>query len=399
MWGAAPIQYVLLRTGTYNLTDGIDFGGDSRVVLRGEGPDSTLLNFTNVTPCLGQHAAICIRSVGLTYYGPGPPQNSATWTGGYAKGTTTIQLDPLSGAATLPNLTAGMFIHVDQLNDNGATSDVTVCDGIYNGTTGCTQQGGTGNSRNNRVQNQRVQVVSIESGSCGNSGNGTCDVVISPGLYMPNYRAGQSPGAWWGANFDLASHTGIENLSINTTGLGGAFFRHSISIVFAREAWVKNVRMVNCPTPKTCVNLFGVSHVTVRDSYLYGNLNAAVGSTTYGIETFGATDALVENNICHGRASCFVGDGDQGTVVAYNYFFDAFYQPSSCGTPCIFMQSSNYSHNAGNSMVLHEGNEGVGGKADIIHGSSNLLTYFPEPVQRLGAEQSERDECVHAVRL
>ena len=52
-----------------------------------------------------------------------------------------------------------------------------------------------------RAQAQMVLVTGI-------SGN---TVTISPGLYMTNWRASQTPGAWWGISL---SGDGVENVSL-----------------------------------------------------------------------------------------------------------------------------------------------------------------------------------------
>jgi len=349
-------QVVKLSAGTYNLTGGVDFGGKSNVTLRGDGPDQTFLVFTGDTSCLGKGSNICIRGSDLSYYGPGPPRYVVNWTGGYAKGTTSVTLSATTG------LSVGMKMVLDQLNDTADTGNVFVCQasGV------CTEQGGTTNGRDNpnRAQHQIVTVTGI-------SGN---TVSFTPPLYMPNYRSDRSPSAWWGNAGALATGNGVEDLSMDTTN--GQASYSAIEVIFAHNSWIKGVRVVNCPTPVACVGLFHVDHVTVRDSYFYGSRNYSVGSTTYGVDLFGTADNLIENNIFQHRTSPFVANGDQGSVIAYNYSIDDYYSPSTCGSPCGWMQASQYSHEGGNGMILQEGNEGIGIKGDIIHGTSNLFTFF-----------------------
>jgi hypothetical protein len=344
-------QVVKLNAGTYNLDGGIDFGGNSNVTLRGAGADRTFLVFTDYAACLGQYGTICIRGNQLSYYGPGPPTHVVNWTGGYGKGTTSVTLSATTG------LSVGMRMVLDQLNDSSDTGDIYVCQTKDV----CTEQGGITNGQAGRAQHQIVKVTGI---------NGTT-VTFTPGVYMPNYRSGQNPQAWWGDAGDLAGGDGVEDLSIDSTNMGGTSFRTQITIIFAYDSWVKGVRGINCPTPKSCINLYHTDHVTIKDNYFYGSTNYTIGSTTYGVDTFGSYDALIENNIFHHRTSPFVSNGGAGLVFAYNYVFDDYY-PISAN----WMQASQYSHEGGNGMILHEGNEGVGIKGDIIHGTSNLFTYF-----------------------
>jgi hypothetical protein len=341
-------QVVKLNPGIYLLAGGIDFAGKSNVTLRGAGANQTFLTFTNDTSCLGQTSNICMRGSNLSYYGPGPPTRVVNWTAGYAKGSTSVTLSATTGLAV------GMRMVLDQLNDAVDTGNIFVCQ-----SSSCTQQGGTTNGQPNRAQHQIVTVTGI---------SGTT-VTFTPSLYMPNYRASRSPQAWWGTSSGLASGIGVEDLSMDTTA--GQAHAGAIELIFVYDSWVKGVRVVNCPTPKSCVGLYHVDHVTVRDSYFYGSNQYAVGSTTYGVDLFGTADTLIENNIFQHRTSPFVANGDQGSVIAYNYSIDDYYSVSPA-----WMQASQYSHEGGNGMILQEGNEGIGIKGDIIHATSNLFTFF-----------------------
>ena len=55
------------------------------------------------------------------------------------------------------------------------------------------------------------------------------------------------------------------------------------------------------------------------------------------------------------------------------------------------MQASQYSHESGNAMILHEGNQAVGIKGDIIHGTSNLFTYFRNVQLRVRDGENRRN--------
>lgn len=356
---------VLLQTGRYNFSSGIVFNGENDVTLRGEGAHLTKLHFTGYANVNGQFAAIGITGSNFGYYGPGPPTNQVTWggtngvAGVYTQGATVVTL------SSTPGLSVGMWIELDQLSDTAETGDILNCGGPP-----CTEQGSTPNGRNNRHQHQRVRVVSCTP-SCPNAVS--TQVTITPGVYMPNYRTAKSPGAWWGTSTSLARGNGVENLSIDTSAAscGGCVSVSHVLFMWAYDSWVKGVRGVVCPSPKQCVNLFGANHISVVDNYFYSASQFAIGMTTYGVETFGSYDNLVMNNIMHHRVSPFVSDGDAGSVFAYNYTFDDYYPISPP-----FMQASNYTHEAGNGMILHEGNEGTGLKQDVIHGTANMMTYF-----------------------
>jgi hypothetical protein len=343
-------QYVKLGAGTFNLSTGITFSGKNNVTLRGSGPDATFLIFTGDNTCLGQYATICIAPTGLSYYGPGPATNSANWTAGYSQGTTVITLSSTTG------LSVGMFIVLDQLNDtSNPGTDLYVC------STGgvCTVEGGTAYGRPSRSQRQWVQVTNI----AGNS------VTITPGLYMPNWNSGKSPGAYWGTSSGMTHGNGVEDLSIDGKNSGANAL---IEFIFTYDSWAKNVRGVYGPDPRCYICFYSAARITVRDSYFFGNVDeAGAGMTHYGVEASNASDILVENNIFQRRTSPIVSDGDTGSVYAYNFSINDLYN-----TPTAWMQASQYSHESGNSMILHESNQAIGIKGDIIHGTSNLFTYF-----------------------
>jgi hypothetical protein len=339
-------QVVKLTPGTYNLSSGIDFNGKNNVTLRGAGPDQTFLKFTGGSPCRGMGADICVGAADNSYYVE-TPLHTADWTAGYAKGTTQITLSNTTG------LSAGMVIVLDQLNDSADTGGVFVCEayGV------CADQGPAGGEQPNRAQQQFVKVTGIN----GNT------VTISPGIYMPNWRLSQSPHAWWGNSNGFSSGSGVEDLSVDNTD-NNSGNRSNIYVIWCYGCWVKNIRDLNSDCNH--VWLYQSAHCTVRDSYFYGTRNAA--SQSYGVESYMGSDNLIENNIFqHITGPLMVNGSASGLVEAYNYSIDDYYSVSLA-----WMQGSNYTHGAGTDFILHEGNEGAGFTADVIHGTHNFITAF-----------------------
>ena len=335
-------QVVFLNAGTYNLSTGIDFANHSNVTLRGAGADQTFLVFSGHGGCQGQQSDICVRSNETNW--PGGPSHTATWTGGYAKGTTQITLSSTSG------INAGSTVlALDQLNDSSDSGGVYVCES--QGT--CSQEGPAGAERSNRAQSQLVLATAV-SGST---------VTISPGLYMPNWRSSQSPGAWWGST--EATMDGIENLSMDHTNGGAA---SGITFSNAYKCWVKGVRSVQAD--RNHVWIYTSARIVVRDSYFYGTKNAA--SQSYGIEPYASSDSLVENNIFQHIATPMQVNGSaSGTVFGYNFTTDNFYSASPG-----WMIAGNSLHAAGVDNLLFEGNEANALIGDNIHGTHNLITAF-----------------------
>jgi hypothetical protein len=200
---------VYLTAGTYTLAGGIDFAGRSNVTLRGAGPDQTFLVFTGSVSCFGLGADVCVRNTDLSY--SQGPAHTANWTAGYAPGTTTITLSSTSG------LQVGSLLILDQLNDATDTGGVFVCSTLNV----CADEGPGGAGRSAREQSQIARVTAI---------SGTT-VTIAPGLYMPNWRASQSPvrgggpprSRWMGSESDARSH--------QEPGAIGSAFLHGVSVL------------------------------------------------------------------------------------------------------------------------------------------------------------------------
>jgi hypothetical protein len=334
-------QVVFLNAGTYNLAAGIDFANRSNVTLRGAGPDQTFLNFTGGVGCHGLQADICIGNAETNWQGG--PIHIANWTAGYGKGATQITLSSTTGIK--PGST---LLVLDQLNDASDTGTIFVCEARNL----CAKEGPSGNGRTNRTQQQLVLATAV-------SGN---TVTISPGLYMPNWRAGQSPGAWWGDT--VITNVGLEDLSLdhtNSLGLQG------VGMFNAYRSWIRNVRSI---TPnRNHVWLSIAARIVVRDSYFYGTQNAR--SQSYGVEAFISSDVLVENNIFQHIVSPNMMNGSAGgSVYAHNFATDMAYIPAT------WMQPAHMLHSGGVDMVLFEGNQSNQFEGDDIHGTHHFVTVF-----------------------
>jgi hypothetical protein len=341
--GSCPSgQVVFLSAGTYNLSSGIDFSNKSGVTLRGAGANQTFLVFTGAVGCFGQWSNICLRNGDNSW--TGSPSHTANWTGGYAKGTTQVTLSSTSGLA------AGDVLILDQLNDSDTDpGTIWICESANV----CAQEGSASGSRSGRAQEQLVKVTAI-------NGN---NVTITPGLYMPNWRASQAPGAWWASTEITMS--GVEDLSIDGTN-GGA--DHNLTINNGYNCWVKGVRSLNAN--RDHVNLYQAAASVVRDNYFYGTKNAI--SQSYGVEGYMSSDNLVENNIFqHITTPIQVNASASGTVFGYNFNIDDYYAASAN-----WMIYGNSLHAAGIDSVLFEGNEGNGLIGDNVHGTHTFVTAF-----------------------
>jgi hypothetical protein len=357
---------VFLSAGTYKLAGGISFGGKSQVTLRGAGPARTILTFTGADPCGGLKADVCVHGASTVWVGAVPEANVHTWKAGYEKGATELTLDSTNG------LMPGMIAVLDQLDDVRDTGEV-----IVNGQeAGPFSIEGSAPGRPNRTQQQFVKVTAV----AGNR------MTISPGLYMPNWRAAQSPQIWfWGPAAQTAFMNGVEDLTVDH----GASTNDTAGIAFANAygCWVKNVKSVG--PNRNHVWLYQTAHNEVRDSYFYGTKNAA--SQSYGVESFMTSDNLVVNNIFQHVTTPIMTGPSSGNVAAYNFVTDMFYS----STPLWNMAGIAASHDSGSAMNLFEGNEGNSFVMDLYHGPGAFATAFRNYLTGRDGQRTSNTEVVH----
>ncbi len=179
---------------------------------------------------------------------------------------------------------------------------------------------------------------------------------------MPNWRASQSPGAWW-SNALPVSGDGVENLSIVSTASNST---NSITLYNAYGCWVKGVRSID---PRNHhVEFWQSAHNTIRDSYFY--LTQSNIEESYGIEWYIGADNLIENNIFQNIANPILIAQSPGDVVAYNFStYDHFGDHT-------WMMQSNYTHAPGTNYGLFEGNVGTGMQLEDYHGMAHFMTAF-----------------------
>lgn len=358
---SAPANtYVQIPAGTFTISAAIVFqNNSSNVTLRGAGANSTFLVFTGSSASYSycSNHNICVASADTN--NAASPSNSASWTGGYSKGSTSITLSSVN------NLAVGNPIVLDQIDNQSDNGGLYIGCEIADGSSACYSGAGPNSFERGqtalttiRGQQQIVTVTSI-------SGTGPYTVGISPGLYAPNWNSAQSPGAWWATS--PVSGVGIENMSIDNSSDGspGIYFFN------AQNCWVKGVREILTSSPGGSgwgqVTMSICNHCTVRDSYFYGNVNV----DNYVIAVDIASDLLVENNISQFPGTFqFYNSDCEGCVAGYNYSVGSLYSGSSNW----FAQPSDY-HGV-DLFSLAEGNIGGGVYADSFHGTHAFNTDF-----------------------
>jgi len=338
-------QVVFLNAGTYNLTAGIELS-KSNVTLRGAGSSATILKISGITSVschigAGRVMNMCTNGGNI---GVDSAEHTATWTAGYAKGSTVVTLSSTTG------LQVGSTLWLDQQDDSSDSGDIYMCDF---GAPNCANNGtGESYARNGRgvLEGQRVTAI-----------NGL-NVTISPGVRFPSIRASQNPGAWWGNSTTILQNTGVENLTIDMTPCGGCA---GLFVINVTNCWVKGVRFIKTDTAGS--NVFHVFTVNVMnstftDNYFYGP-NTTQLISIYQNAIHITSSSLIQNNIYHTGSSSIVMNGPYyGNVVAYNYFDNA-------------VQASIILHGIG-AMNLFEGNNGANMSGDTIHSSHAFETIF-----------------------
>jgi hypothetical protein len=360
---SAPDNSVVrIPAGTFTLSSGFTHSR-SNVVLRGGGSASTklVINGTVTGSGLGLPRGINLISgaagvgCGTSCGGTNPSQN-ANWTAGFAQGANVITLSNTTGLTAGP-IGVGSLIFLDQLNDASdgypATGDLYVCE---NGTP-CSNQGGNNYGRPGRAQVQVVTVTAI-------NGN---QVTISPGLAMPNWRASQSPGAWWNSGSPL-HNSGIEDLTVDFTGGGGS----GIFVKDAANCWVTGTRWIKTDSGTSeAYHIVSTqsAHLAIRSNYLYGRPGGTTGN--FPLANYPYTDTLVsdvalENNIFHHNIGQIIpNDPGSGNVYSYNYVDDGY-----LGVAGVQLHSGTLM------MDLFEGNNMETFMGDKIHGPHYFVTLF-----------------------
>jgi len=331
----------------------------SNVALRGAGANQTKINATSCQSGGGLGGSNCpwlhVMS-GATGVGVFGGVTSANWTAGYAQGTTIITLSSTAGLVAGP-VGTGSLIMLDQLDDASdgwpATGDIYSCASTSNN---CSNQGGNNYGRSGRAQIQVVTVTAI-------NGN---QVTITPGLAYPNWRGGQSPGAYWNTGSPI-SNSGVEDMTIDFSGDSG----QGIYIINAANVWVRGVRILstNTGTAET-YHIFALqsAHLTVQSNYIYGRPTTCspFPLANYPYSDQETSDVVVENNIFDTVTEAMVPNDPAGrNVFAYNVVVNA-----NVGVAGSQMHSGNIM------MDLFEGNNMDSFMGDVTHGSHHFGTLF-----------------------
>ena len=345
-------RVVALSAGTFQISGALYL--PSRVVLRGEGPDSTHLVASGI-----EHPLIVI---GLSLWPhPGDGPTNVTRNGGMANEqqlrsppaarTTRLAAPGVKGSRSVQvvdaaGFSAGQLVYVDETTDDVRSQ--------WNPDKHPSGAGRAWYCRENRPITQILEIAAV---------NGTTLTFRTP-LHI-EFRTAQAAEL---SRFDVAPvwWAGIEDLRVSS-GRNG-----NIQLDHAACSWVKHVESDD--SFGSCVSLRQSYRCEVRDSYLHDSYYYNNGGAGYGFDvTFGSSDNLIENNISvrfNKVINCRASGG--GNVIAYNYMDDGAMNsdPSWIETG---LQASYYPTPH---FELFEGNYSFNIDGDFTEGNAIYITYF-----------------------
>lgn len=363
-------QYVQLGAGNFYLSGSFYFKGLSNIEIRGQGANSTFIYFYGNTGvagdnCQGLYATVCFESSDTS--SNQSPSNSANWTAGYSQGTSVITLSAVT------NLKVGNPVILDELISSTDNGSVLEQNSTTNGNP-FTSPGSPGpyTYTGGEVRPGRgLTHVYTVAGCDGSTTVGhqcvSTSVTISPAIVENYWNSGLSPQAWWPTS--PTRNAGVQNMSIDGTNSGcGAGNGFGIAFWNTINVWESGVRDVNECRTHTMVQYS--ARATIRNNYFF--LARFASSTSYGLECFGASDTLFENNILQAMAGPMtVQEGCVGFVMGYNFDLNTYYPNSP---PTLLAMGNN--HGIGSDLDLWEGNVGGVIEFDVAHGTKNFDTAF-----------------------
>ncbi len=306
---------------------------DKSIVLRGAGPNNTVLNY-------GDGASII--SMGETYLSSSnvvmiPVTSTAL------KGATQLTVQTVTG------ITVNSYIVVTQTNPLDTDGNPLVNTSGYTGS--CS---GCGHDLTNTVMTQIDQVTAI-------SGN---LITLARPLYF-NYST--SPQIY---HLPMIQSVGLENLRVvGTAESGTALEFKNINLEACARCWVHNVES-DWAVDKSNIYLSDVYESEISNNYLYEGFDHDSGANYSLLLEFRNSENLIQNNIIRKARHSTPQSGSSGNVYAYNYELDAYMGEYHNSLP------ETQTHAPHPFMNLWEGNVTPNWEFDFAHGSSSHNTMF-----------------------
>lgn len=320
-------QVIYLPAGTYRLNTGITvYGGKSRITIRGDGPDKTII--------MGYQPAGSV--IGIT------PADGGDWwypnrlkldiTGSPKKGDTVLTVGDTKALDAYPHGGIGQICQLSLKNDLKLP---VITPGHWE-----------------YMRRQLARIVAKTAAS----------VTISPGL-LYGLPAGLAPVLRPVGRY--SELVGIEDLTVD--GRNSTAPRGLILINASYGCWVKNVTMRRAE--RYIFVMDGALQCEVEHCYIGGRKSAA-GPNGGGLLMGVSSCCLIEDNIVADTFPDMEIDSSSGNVFAYNFCDDKAVQGDLLGC------SINSNHGGHGSYNLYEGNVAPRFQCDGYHGSASHDTAF-----------------------
>lgn len=310
---AADNDVVYLPAGTYRMNTGVGTGGKSRITIRGDGPDKTVLRL--------QTGGLSVGAGGGDWWYP--DRHKVDLAAGALKGATHLVVTDAKGLAV------GQLCQLSLKNDPKLP---VIVPGAF--------------------EYMRSQITRIV-------GKRENEIQIFPALAfdLPMALAPRVRPTARAAEF-----VGVEDLTLD--GAAGNI-QFGLSLSTAYGCWVKNVAVRNITN----------YHLSIGDS-LQCEIRHSTIATRKGAGSNGAgflvgmtCSSLFEDNILIEQFPHIEVNASTGNVFSYNYCHDSTIQG-------VVGCSINSNHGAHSSYNLYEGNVSPKFQADGYHGSSSHDTIF-----------------------
>lgn len=384
----ATHNVVNIPAGTFWIA-GINYAGQSKVVVRGATTATTIIELTAPSFGCGGFTGVHVCIAGGSIYAQsaaaahGTGNTVCDWTAGFAKGATSLTFNTCDVAPPV-----GRVVDIDQAEGTTDNGGLWPCSGFDNaqnisGAFHCLVNA-IGNNAAGRLLNSSAAFCTPGSSNSGNclqyseqqmtlmtavsgSGTGPFTVTIDPPLYSNDIQIGKKPGAWWSPAPSEITLSGIENLTLDYSNDNVSHF--GALMIWSNKCWMQGVTSNTGPGPGALVSHLAIISSlkpVVQNNYFYGSQSP--GSNSYAVQMLEVSGAIKQNNIMQNTTSPDISDAVTGSVTAYNF------------TPFInfgsFMQGLYASHNVGSAFNLLEHNVSTSALGDDVWGTSALITIF-----------------------
>jgi hypothetical protein len=364
--------FTLHRSSTVCYGKNDDYGGgvyesglcltDKSVVLRGQGPDKTILNY-------GDGANII--SLGATYLGSSQATSSMiAISSGSTKGSQSITLANVSGIAV------GNYVVVTENNPLDTDGNPLASADGYTGT--CSY---CGHDMPNNLMSEVAKITAISGKTLTIEFPLYFDFTNSPAAYkLPN----------------MVENVGLENLRVVGTGSSGTSLTFkNVDMESCAHCWVHNVES-DMAVDKSHMYLSDTYGCEISNNYFNDGFNHNSGATYSVLLEFRNSQDVIENNIIRKARHSTPQSGSSGNVYAYNYQIDAYMGEYPNSLP------ETQAHGAHVFMNLWEGNTIPNLEWDNAHGSSSHNTLFRNYINLTGTDPStgsKQSGAVYAIAI